>query len=322
MGKTCLIYGDNGLDLDVAFNLCSFYNKIGFNSYFDTKLHSANVISIVRGIDKAIDLCGIEFEQIHVYDYCGWKYDGLVKSLPFDKSFIFTTSLDTKEYLIKTFGFPEKNIFVVLPPVDIKLFSSNLKPIKYKLVHIGNYKETNDDMFHNRMKIVLDTFDVNVWGMNWNGHIKNNNKLKGRSGFFQTSKIYSESKCALGLMYPFQRDGTFSGRFWQSTLNGCLLFSEPGLYSKSIPGIIETDYTIGDIQNKLESVKISREQLVNEAREYWNTNNKKNIVIHKELKLHLSNYNIGSNSCYEYIFLNKLRIIFHRLNMWHIFKHN
>lgn len=321
MRKTCLIYGHNGLDLDVAFNLRSFYNKIGFNSYFDTKLHSANVISIVRGVDSHIDLRGIEFEQIHVYDYGGWKYDRLVKSLPFEKSFIFTTSPDTKEDLIKTFGFPEKNIFIALPPVDIKLFSSNLKPIKYNLIHIGNYKKIDDDIYHDRLKSIIDTLDVKVWGMNWDGHIKDNHKLKGRSGFFESSEIYSETEYALGLMYPFQREVTFSGRFWQSTLNGCFLFSESGLYSKSIPGIIETDYTIEDIQNKMVSVKTSREQLIKDAREYWNTNNKKNINIYKKISSYLSDYKIGAYSYYKYKFLNKLRIIFHRLNVWCFFKH-
>lgn len=314
MKKTCLIYGQNGLDLDVTFNLWSFFRKLGYHAYFDTKLHSANIISIVRGVDTAINLDGVEFDQIYVFDYGGWNYDDLVKSLPFDKTYILTTALETKKRLVHSLCFPENKIFVVFPPVDIDMFSSKLRPIKYKLIHIGNYKN-DEDPYLKRMKTIINVLDVKIWGMNWHGHIESENKLMGRSGFFETSRIYSQSMFALGLMYPFQRNITFSGRFWQAPLNGCYLLSEPGLYSHGIPGIIETDYSLNDIKLKLETKLESRKRLILEAKNYWKANNEKLKGLIKTINEEKCTMQIGRFHYYKYHTINVLRLYFHKLNI-------
>ncbi len=54
--KTCLIYGHGGLDLDVTFNLLYFYKRLGFKTYFSEKLYDADLLVVVRAINKVLDL--------------------------------------------------------------------------------------------------------------------------------------------------------------------------------------------------------------------------------------------------------------------------
>ena len=170
---------------------------------------------------------------MHVYDYGGWGYDSFVNSVDHKKTYIFSTSEKTKERLIKNLGFPQEHIFIALPPVETSLWIAKKTRIKYDFVHIGNYKNIEDD--DNVRKSFLDCMlqlKVDVWGLGWINNEKG--KYHGKVGLFKVSDIYSSSKYALGLMYPFQRNVTFSGRFWHAPLNGCYLFTEPGLYTKII----------------------------------------------------------------------------------------
>lgn len=266
--KTCLIYGQNGLDLDVTFNLRSFYKILGFWVVFSEKLVSADILVILRGVDKPLEMAKCNFGIVHVYDYGGWSYDALVKSLNYKTTTIFSTFPETRQRIISELEFPEKNIHIAFPPIDIQLWSKSLKPIKYEKVHIGNYKPIDgNDIINIRFNKAIIDYNVNVWGLGWNGFI-DMSFYHSKLGLFEVSNIYSQSRFAFGLMYPFQRNNTFSGRFWHATLNGCYLLSEPGLYTSDIPGIIETDYSNEDIVNKC-VFDYDRNKLICDAKEYW-----------------------------------------------------
>ena len=116
-----------------------------------------------------------------------------------------------------------------------------------------------------RFNEAIGHFKPHIWGSGW---MVNNELYHGKAGLFQVSSIYSKSEFAFGLMYPFQREVTISGRFWHAPLNGCSLLSEPGLYTQKIPGIIETDYSINDITKKIER-NSDRKTLQKESQEFW-----------------------------------------------------
>lgn len=75
-------------------------------------------------------------------------------------------------------------------------------------------------------------------------------------------------------MVPFQRNVTFSGRFWQSTLNGCYLISEPGYYTNIIPGVIETNYETENFNKAIHTVT-NRNLLKKQAHNFWQKENDK-----------------------------------------------
>lgn len=272
--KTCLIYGHNGLDLDVTFNLRSFYKKLGFKVFFSDNLYPADLLVVVRAVDKEINIEPFNYSLVHVYDYGGWDYDSFVKTIDHRKTFIFCTSEVKIERLIKKLNFPKKQVYLALPPVETTLWSKAIKKTKYEFVHIGNFKPiVDEDIFKLRFNKAISCFSSNLWGLGWK---TNKEVYHGKAGLFEVSKIYAQSKFSFGLMYPFQREITFSGRFWHAPLNGCFLFSEPGLFSQKIPGVIETDYTEKDIIGKLNQ-KMSSFELQNEAKEFWE--NQSNITL-------------------------------------------
>lgn len=274
--KTCLIYGHNGLDLDVTLNLRSFYKRLGFRVFFSEKLYDADLLVVLRAVDAEIDIKPFQFSLVHVYDYGGWDYDAFVNTINHAITFIFCTSEVKKERLIQHLDFPKEQVFVAFPPVDVDLWSKSVEAVQYEMVHIGNFKPiSNDDPIKQLFNEAIIHFKTNVWGMGWTIDEK---FYHGKTGLFSVSSIYAKSKFAFGLMYPFQRDVTFSGRFWQAPLNGCSVFSEVGIYTLTIPGVIETDYSIGDIERKIKS-DVDRIELQKEAREFWTKEYKKTLAL-------------------------------------------
>ncbi len=298
--KTCLIYGQNGLDLDVAFNLQAFYKKLGFWSVFSENLIDADLLVILRAIDKPLDYIGFNYRQIHVFDYGGWTYDKCIKSLDYQKTYLFTTSANRKEHVIKVLNFPVSQVFVAVPPVETSLWIEKPLDRKYNFVHIGNFKNIDEfDIIRKKFNVAIEDLDSDVWGLNW--ILKKEKKYHGKAGLFEVSKIYAQSQYALGLMYPFQRDITFSGRFWHAPLNGCYVFSEAGLYSKKIPGIIETCFCTQEI---MESAKknMSHSSLKNEAKNFWEAENRMLQKTINNLLLHENFGNIRIKSKMVFIF--------------------
>jgi hypothetical protein len=268
--KTCLIWGDDSLDLDITYNLVSFYEDLGFKVFFSWSLHKADILVVTRAMDRRNNISSFNFRLVHVYDYTGWDYDSFLLNTDPHKTFIFCTSEEKKARLAEKNNFPVDHIFLAFPPVDTTQWSKKLKKLKYEFVHIGNHKPIiGSDKFKEKFDIAVDHFRAHLWGTGW--RIKNK-FYRGKAGLFRVSSIYSGSQFAFGLMYPFQREVTFSGRFWHAPLNGCILLSEPGMYAGKMPGVIETDYSIEDIVRKTAG-NFNRKEMQEEAVVYWENQN-------------------------------------------------
>ena len=299
--KTCLIYGQNGLDYDVALNLVWFYERLGFMVAITDYPNDADLLVVLRARDAELIIDNINISIMHVYDYGGWDFDGFVRSVDKTKTWIFCTSEHKRQRLIDILQFPEEKVFLALPPVDVSRWSNRLKRVSYELVHIGHYKRVDNDKVNILFNDVIRSFRVHVWGAGW-ADFTLNGYLHGKLGLFKVSSIYSRSKNSLGLMYPFQRDSTYSGRFWHAPLNGCRVLSEPGLYSNKIPGIVETDYSHQDIESKLK-IPFDREELQLLALNFWMEQEglTRDIV-------NMSINNIGERSIKVYELMNYLRL--------------
>jgi hypothetical protein len=315
--KTCLIYGHNGLDLDVTLNLRSFYKRLGFKVFFSEKLYDADLLVVLRAVDNEIDISSFGYSLVHVYDYGGWDYDAFVNTIDHAITYIFCTSEVKRARLIEQLHFPKEHVFIALPPVNVHLWSKKIEEVRYKMVHIGNFKPiSNDDPIKQLFNEAIIHFKTNVWGMGWNIDKK---FYHGKTGLFSVSSIYAKSKFAFGLMYPFQREVTFSGRFWQAPLNGCSVFSEVGLYTSTIPGVIETDYSIGDLEKKLNH-EVDRISIQKEAKEFWINQYKKTLSLVEPTCLILKDRGFNINNFLVYTSLsvnNFLRVAYQR---WSVFK--
>lgn len=304
--KTCLIYGHDGLDLDVTYNLTSFYKGLGFKVFFSRKLYKADLLVVLRALDLEIDISAFHYSLVHVYDYTGWDYDAFVRTIDHSITFIFCTSEIKKARLTEKLNFPQDQIFIALPPVDVTLWSKKLKDVKYNLIHIGNFKEiTEIDNINVQFNKAIGHFKIHVWGSGW---MVNNDLYHGKAGLFQVSSIYSKSEFAFGLMYPFQREVTFSGRFWHAPLNGCFLLSEPGLYTQKMPGIIETDYSINDVTKKIEG-NFDRKTLQKESQEFWEKQYRITLGYVTPTLSFIKNNNFYAGNYLTFLYLRGLNIL-------------
>jgi len=274
--KTCFIYSDLVLDLEIALNLEAFYKRLGFTTCFcRDRIRDADLLVILRPVNRPLDFSGYHHNVIHIYDYEGKDINIFMRSsIDYKKTYIFCMSEKQKNRITDKAGFPANQVFVVLLPVEIPLWVSKLKDIKYELVHIGNHKpiRADEDLISQRFHEAVTSLKADVWGAEWEGFI-GGGRYHGKAGRFEAQPIYARSRFALGLMYPFQRELTFSSRFWQAPLNGCQLLSESGLYTRTFPGIIETDYSVPDLKEKLQRVT-DREALRARARRFWEEQNK------------------------------------------------
>jgi hypothetical protein len=309
--KICLIFGhDGGLDLDITLNLVSFYKKLGFKTIYSTKLYNADLLVVLRAIDKSIDLSTYYYQMIHVFDYVGWDYDRFLASIDHQITYIFCTAEKKRQSIIEKCRFPENHIFVVFPPVETSLWIAKEQNRKYDFVHIGNHKfsvSTDSDPVKAKFDKILQTLNVDVWGRRWNDIVKKE-LCHGEIELFNVPKIYAQSKIALGLMYPFQRDVTYSGRFWLAPLNGCFLISEQGLYTREIPGIIESNYTFLDIKNKI-NAELDKTELKEVAKKYWDKQYEKTLACVKPTLTFIQTKTGNGNRYMLYLFVLSIRLL-------------
>lgn len=321
--KTCLIYSPDGVDLDNAINLIHFYKRLGFRTFFSDVLVNADVLALLRAKDEPIDTAGCDFSLIHIYDYVGWNYDAAIRSFDYSKTFICCTTEERRQEIIEGLDFPEDHIRIAFMHVEISVWTHKVNPVKYETVHIGNYKPIPEgDIIQDRFVHILEKYKVHVWGRRWNEKL-NSDRYYGVLGLFSVTNIYSQSKFALGLMYPFQRKVTFSNRFWIASLCGCPLISEKGLYTKKLPGVIETDYTDGDYEQIINEIVIDREQLRQEAIAFWEKENeatlsylKPSFNLVKRRKYSLS-YRLR---VYKLQMRNRRRILYHKSFVFNLMK--
>ncbi len=143
-----------------------------------------------------------------------------------------------------------------------------LNPRKpYDFVHIGHRKPNpNGDTCLEQLDSVARSGRCDFWGFGWEQLNAPDGKLHGAATLHETQRIYRQSACALGVMYPFQRGHTISGRMWQAPLSGCRLFSESVMSGVNLPGV----YKCEDFEALLGSPPPPRQSaLVEDCSDFW-----------------------------------------------------
>ncbi|KEF42994.1 MAG: hypothetical protein ER33_03765 [Cyanobium sp. CACIAM 14] len=232
----CHILSIDFQDLDVIWNVTLFYQAAGYSVSRDaqadgqTSAGAIDLLVILRGDPGPSHQ---EHEgDVHIYDY--------VKELQVDWRRCFPRA--RRIQLVSLFrppSLPEgihwiKGYLPVIPEFW------QLSPFRKRLgrpVHIANFKPIGDDPFQRDLAELARRELVEVHGRHWD---RLDLRTQGLS-YLEANRLLARSWSCFGLMYPYQRGTTLSGRMWQAPLHGCLVISEKGTNPLGLPGVLEVE---------------------------------------------------------------------------------
>jgi hypothetical protein len=93
------------------------------------------------------------------------------------------------------------------------------------------------DAYQAQIIVLIRAGKVDVYGNGWQ-------KVGIRTKFlsyWDANKEIAQARAVIGLMYPFQRGKTISGRMWQAPLNGTRVITEPKTNVYACPGLVDAD---------------------------------------------------------------------------------
>ena len=122
-------------------------------------------------------------------------------------------------------------------------------------LHIANFKPLGDDPYQRDLGLLARRGLIRVHGANWD---RLGLRTHGLS-YLEANRLLAEAWCCYGLMYPYQRGSTLSGRMWQAPLHGCLVISEKGTNPLGLPGILEVERFGPETLLSVDSIRECRE---------------------------------------------------------------
>ena len=278
----CIIFGSDGLDADVTKNLQRLFVGFGYRvtkSIGQIPENFTEVLVIARSnsMDKYA-LIKSKVSALIIYDYAAESIDNFEYLSHLDKKIkkvIFISTCEDRITALRNIHKKNRPDIVyhhAFLPVFPKLWIEKRVRERWPYpIHVGNFKEL-DDIDKNDPYLLFLKFirreKVLVGGQRWHGYLPSSQRLGGLK-LNTVSSVYASHSFAVGIMYPYQRSCTYSGRFWQAPLNGCVLLSETTVYGKKIPGIYEVDFgkTVKELN---EEIDFDSKTLMLESRIYWN----------------------------------------------------
>ena len=224
--RSCAVVSTDYLDKDVYLNVELFYSLAGYRVFVwspasATDYRSPDLLVMLRGDPGFawVDYSG----PVHLYDY--------VKELDIDWSDRFPRASRLER--ISLAGGDVTGYLPVFPEIWRRRFSrKNSRP-----VHLSNYKPMPADAFQKDLVSLIQQGRVRVYGGRWDRI-----GVPSRSvSYWQANRLIAASSCCFGLMYPYQRGRSLSGRMWQAPINGCFVISESGTNPHALPGLIEVE---------------------------------------------------------------------------------
>jgi hypothetical protein len=272
--KNCCFLSFDYVDFDVFLNARIFYRLAGYSILPSEKSSLCNLLVVFRGIPPRIykEHTG----PIHFYDYVCEHSINLSDFFP-NASSITVISIDLSDHdssLVKSVcGYLP--VFPSLWQLSIPFSRRSAKPL-----HISNYKPLVDDPYQQQLITLIKAGIIRVYGAKWDGI-----QIKARPLSYLSAnlKLASASLC-FGLMYPYQRGKSLSGRMWQAPLHGCIVISETRTNLYSCPGVFE----VSSYEESFPLDSISPSELASEAALFWI---KKTKCLADDLNLSL-NWNI------------------------------
>lgn len=257
MRAICSILSFDYLDYDVFLNIRIFYRLSGYRINLSSLHHDSTLVIVLRGKPSRIfsEYTGI----IHFYDY--------VREYPLDMREFFPNA--TSIYSIGLNKFDPANlldyyIYAYLPVFpSLWQYRSSFKRRLPHPLHISNFKPIVNDPYQKQLLTLIQSKKVLVYGGKWHTQ----NIKASQVSYFSANRLLSQASFCYGLMYPYQRGTSLSGRMWQAPINGCYVISEAGTNIYHAPGVIEAE-------SFLQSYDFSREHaflLRKSATDFWTT---------------------------------------------------
>ncbi|MFN6337640.1 MAG: hypothetical protein ACK41W_02770 [Cyanobacteriota bacterium] len=270
--SVCNILSFDYSDFDVYLNVRAFYSLCGYAKIRRSYSSDSSLVVVLRGSPPHLfpDYHGI----LHVYDYVREFSIDYRTFFPNASSIIYVSIHPTD-----TLSISDQFLYGYLPVLP-QLWLANALPCanSHTPVHIGNYKPIVNDSFQEQLISLIKNRIVTVYGGKWD---RRNIKATPVS-YLMANSILSRSPLCFGLMYPYQRGSSLSGRMWQAPLHGCPVISEPGTNCFDCPGVIEVaDFLTISLRSHL---PIDRSALSHAASAFWL---KKTELLAKDLNLNL-----------------------------------
>ena len=274
----CRIVSSDYLDKDVYLNIRAFYRAAGYRLIPPTARlkgaadDQAELLVVLRG-DNGSDLKDFH-GPIHVYDYVkeyavDWerRYPSAAHvTVVALASSSFHPAEDSQSASGDSSRVSRVDAYLpVIPALWMRPWSGK----RQQPVHISNFKRMGDDAYQSDLLALIRAGVVRAFGANW--------QLAGVRAyplsFRQANQLLAASTCCFGLMWPYQRGRTLSGRMWQAPLNGCFVLSEAGTDIFGCPGVIESEAFDGDAAT-LELAPQACRDLADEASAFWESHSR------------------------------------------------
>jgi hypothetical protein len=274
----CRIVSSDYLDKDVYLNIRAFYRAVGYRlippaaSVNNASDDQVDLLVVLRG-DNGCDLKDFQ-GPIHVYDYVkeyaiNWelRYPSAAHvTVVALGSSSFHPAEDAQSFSDDSSRVSRVDAYLpVIPALWMRPWSSK----RQQPVHISNFKRMGDDAYQLDLLALIRAGVVRAFGANW--------QLAGLIAhplsYRQANQLLAASAWCFGLMWPYQRGRTLSGRMWQAPLNGCFVLSETGTDILGCPGVIECEAFHADAALLKLTPEACRD-LVDQASAFWESHNR------------------------------------------------
>lgn len=254
MRRLCCILSFDYFDFDVFLNVFVFYRLAGFRISRSPCLIDASLLVVLRGIPQEATP---QYQgDVHVYDY--------VKEIPVDyrdfypqaRSIIY---ISLSKPLVNSVH--DRHIYGFLPVFPSIWARDQVTKTVVKPVHISNFKPMESDFYQQQLLALIYSNRVIVHGSKWSCVSVSARPLS----YLYANYLLASSRFCFGLMYPYQRGTSLSGRMWQAPINGCLVISELGTNIFNCPGVLE----VSNFDLDHSSLPSTPSLLASQARLFW-----------------------------------------------------
>lgn len=231
MRAICSIFSFDYLDYDVFLNIRLFYRLSGYHIHLSSLTKATSLVVVLRGQPTRIfsEFTGV----VHYYDYVR-EYSLDMREFFPNASCVYSVGLSNPVSL----NVRDHYIHAYLP-VFPSLWHSGLTHARRLSVplHISNYKPIGNDPYQKELFLLIHQRKVLVYGGKWHTQ----NVQASQVSYLSANRLMSHASHCFGLMYPYQRGTSLSGRMWQAPINGCYVITESGTNIYNVPGVIEVD---------------------------------------------------------------------------------
>jgi hypothetical protein len=232
-GPTCRIVSSDYLDRDVYLNIRCFYASAGYR-LIGPEHAAVDLLVVLRGDNGTADQSFAA--AIHIYDYVKEYQVDWARRYPAARSIVLVSLDDPPPPSADPpSADPRLRHVRAYLPVIPGLWTCRSGPRRSRPVHVSNYKRMPGDPFQEELLALIQAGRVEVHGNRWEQVGVRARPLSYR----RANRLIAGSASCFGLMWPYQRGVTLSGRMWQAPLNGCFVLSEPGTDRLGCPGVLE-----------------------------------------------------------------------------------